>query len=62
MYAVFTMRELPLFTIAPVSPLVDLFILSMAIARSRSLKKEVDSGRSGSRKMVNIPRSIGGIP
>jgi len=56
------MKELPLLTIAPVSPLVDLFILSMAIARSRSLKKEVDSGRSGSRKIVKIPRSIGGIP
>lgn len=47
---------------APMSPLVDLFILSKAISRSCSLKKVVDSGRFGSKKYVNTPSKTAGVP
>ena len=53
---------LPFRTTAPLSPLVDLFIRSIASLRSLSVKNVVDSGRSGRRNRVAIPSTIGGIP
>lgn len=53
---------LPFWTTAPSSPLVDLFIRSIAMLRSLSVKKVVDSGRSGRRNTVAIPNITGGIP
>jgi hypothetical protein len=55
-------RNLPLFTTAPASPLLDLFILSRAISRSCSLKKVVDSGRFGRKKNDISPSRTAGVP
>lgn len=52
----------PLLTVAPVSPLECLFMRSIAIVRSRSLKKVVDSGRLGKKNIVKIPSITAGMP
>jgi hypothetical protein len=53
---------LPLFTVAPISPLVARFILSSAMARSASFKNFVDSGRSGRKKNAMTAIIIAGTP
>jgi hypothetical protein len=52
----------PLFITEPRSALASRFILSTAICRSRSVRKDVDSGRLGRKKYVITPSNTGGTP
>jgi hypothetical protein len=56
------MGSIPLFTVAPTSPLVPRFILLSAIDLSRSLKNVVDSGLFGRKNKATTPRSMAGMP
>ena len=55
-------RRVPRFTVAPISPLVPLFIRSTANLRSACVRKSVDSGRPGKRNKHNTPTSTVGTP
>lgn len=61
-YPLHQTEDLPFCTTAPISPLVDRFILSKAISRSRSVRKVVDSGRFGSKNRVKTPIKTAGMP